>query len=384
MAGIVPLVGCGRLKFASREAEGSDAAADGATVAGFTAVDAGALHTCGIAHGRAYCWGVNADGQLGDGSFTNRSTPVAVALPAGTVTAITAGNLQSCAIVDGAAWCWGAGPLGDGSAQPSAVPVAVQGLGAPVTAITAGNGFTCAVAAGVLACWGDDGLGRLGNGTGGDQPTPGPVAIAGSFGAVAAGGDHACAVRVDGAAFCWGHNDEGALGSGMTQAQLDASQTPVQVAGMTGATDITIGGYHGCAIAAGVVWCWGTGTAGELGDGAGQSSTVPVPVMLGDGVASLETGGGSDVGDAVCAVRAGAVHCWGVGDFGRLGTGRTDPELLPVEMSSIPAAIQITVGWYHTCATTTDGTWCWGRGTDGQLGDGRMVTDFSPVRVALP
>lgn len=388
-AATLHLAACGRIGFASRtggdDTIDPDAAADAASPTGFAIVDGGARHTCGIAaDGRAYCWGLNDDGQLGDGTRIARATPVAVQLPAGRVTAVTAGNLQSCAIVDDAAWCWGGEALGTTAATSSTVPVAVENLPAPVTAISAGNGFTCAISNATLSCWGDDTQGRLGNGAGGAQVQPGPVAINGAFMALAAGGDHACAVRGDGVVFCWGHNDEGALGSGMTQGQLEVSQVPLGVVGLTGATAITIGGYHACAIADGAVWCWGTGVSGELGDGLAQSSPLPVRATLGDGVRSLETGGAPDAGDATCAVRAGAVHCWGAGDFGRLGTGAADPEVLPVVMPSLPPAIQISVGWYHACATTSDGAWCWGRGTDGQLGDGRAVTDFAPVRVVLP
>ena len=73
-----------------------------------------------MADGKAYCWGFNGDGQLGNNTTTDSSLPVAVdtsgPLAGKTVTAISAGYWHSCAVADGRASCWGdnlEGQLGD-------------------------------------------------------------------------------------------------------------------------------------------------------------------------------------------------------------------------------------------------------------------------------
>src|SRR5664280_2963796 len=69
----------------------------------------GYAHTCALApSGQAYCWGRHASGQLGDGSGTNRLTPVAVQQGGVTFTSITAGAYYTCGLTSaGAAYCWG-------------------------------------------------------------------------------------------------------------------------------------------------------------------------------------------------------------------------------------------------------------------------------------
>ena len=94
-------------------------------------VSAGIFHTCGVAtDGRAYCWGRNPFGGLGDGTFEDRLRPTAVAGGL-TFRQVSVGDGFSCGVTtDGLAYCWGwgfDGILGNGSTQNSPVPVAVRG-----------------------------------------------------------------------------------------------------------------------------------------------------------------------------------------------------------------------------------------------------------------
>lgn len=183
-------------------------------------VSAGGDTTCAVVNGAAFCWGYNADGQVGNGTASTSpvSTPTQVQGLASGVQAISTSGGHSCAIVNGGAFCWGNnayGQLGNGTGTGSSVPVPVTGLGSGVTAIATGDLHTCAVASGAVKCWGSGGYGQLGTG-----------------------------------------------------AAIFSSNVPVQVSGLTAnATDVTVGKFQSCAIANGAASCWGRGDSGELGYG---------------------------------------------------------------------------------------------------------------------
>jgi len=202
---------------------------------GVQAIALGQDHSCALlTGGGVQCWGYNYFGQLGDGTtVTPRLTPVSVVGLSSGVQAITAGRDHTCALLTGGGvQCWGDnyfGRLGDGSTTDRTTPVNVVGLSSGVQAITAGNTYTCALlSSGGMLCWGDNGFGQLGDGTTvTERLTPVPVSgLSSGVQPVDTGGYHTCVLR-SGGIQCWGYNGYGQLGDSSTTNRL----APVDVAG---------------------------------------------------------------------------------------------------------------------------------------------------------
>ena len=157
--------------------------ANGADVTDVLAITTGKYHTCALLNsGAVWCWGYNSYGQLGDGTTHDRSSPVAVSGLSSGVVAISAGHEHTCALLNsGAVKCWGYnsdGQLGDRTTDDRSSPVAVYGLASGVLSVTAGRYHTCAVlTSGAVKCWGDNSNGQLGDGR--PVGSSSPVAVSG-------------------------------------------------------------------------------------------------------------------------------------------------------------------------------------------------------------
>jgi alpha-tubulin suppressor-like RCC1 family protein len=349
--------------------------------ASVTQVSAGSDHACAVtSSGSVWCWGSNAYGQLGDGTTTNSAKPVAVA-GLSTAVSVVVGTYHSCALTGGGAVsCWGRnnlGQLGTGSFAGSLVPAPVSGLSSVVTALAAAASHSCALLdTGGAQCWGQNDAAQLGDGT--LLKTNAPVDVSGLTGATAitTGDVHSCAV-VAGAAQCWGSNRDAQLGDGTTK----RAKTPIAVVGLgTPVTSIAVGSAHTCALTgAGAVLCWGLNTNGQVGDGTTKTRRVPSPVVgLSSGVTSITAGGAHS-----CAVTAAhAAKCWGNNTSGELGSGGPTVSKPAAVVGQATTTAVLSAGGSNTCAVTTDAAArCWGSNTVGQIGDG---TRARPAQRRVP
>ena len=373
-------------------------------------VSVGSTSACAItAAGAAYCWGAGGSGQLGNGTTTaTQLTPTAVSGSLA-LAQITAGTADACGLTSaGAAYCWGAdanGQLGNGPPNTNqSTPTALTTAGTPLAGIALGQivtgaGFACALgSAGNAYCWGLNSSGQLGNP---DTAVNASLAVSvlSETSLVAVGYDHSCLLR-NGKAWCWGDDSYGELGNNTTTPTPQSTRVAVYTGGaLSGVTltQIVAGQNFTCALATtGNAYCWGNngtiaGDTTSLGNGTTTASSVPVLVSGGLTFADISAGG-----DYACGVTTGGVaYCWGNNGSGQLGSSNllsayaTTPTAVYTSVLGLfPSALygvtvtQVDAGQNTTCAIgSTGGAYCWGAGGSGQLGNGTTTSTTTAVAV---
>jgi alpha-tubulin suppressor-like RCC1 family protein len=325
-------------------------------------VAAGRTHNLAVrSDGTVTAWGLNDHGALGDGTTTDRSTPVQVRGLSGVITQVAAGEAFSLALrSDGTVWAWGRndhGQLGRGTTSSGElVPARVSVLNR-VTKISAGRDFALALRSdGIVFAWGADRFGQLGNGAPSYSPVSVPVKVAGltQVTGISAGSDSALATEASGISaittvWAWGNNDDGQLGDGTTAVHATPERVtglPVSIAGMTvGAQFAAVLGTDGS------VWSWGSNALGQLNIAPpGSMVTRPVHVIA--------------AGSRITQISAGAVHMlalrsdgtvlgWGNNQFGELGDGSQALVSGPVQVTNLAGATQVAAGTFSSYAVHT-------------------------------
>ena len=329
-----------------------------------TRVFAGSRHVCALmSDSTVVCWGANEAGQIGTGAMAPTSPParvvtnVATSAPLRNVKQLSLGAASTCALID------------DGMNPPKVV------------------------------CWGSDKDGQLGDGASNssralpalNQPVSLPeAATVGSTATIASGGSTSCAVGVSGKVYCWGAGADGELGNG---AAPQTSGVPVAVSGITGASTVTVGNYHACAVgtvgAMTGIACWGSENVGQLGNGLISPGAVSMTASAVKSTAAFTffadatttvSAGGEEVGTqshdptgTTCALRGVNVFCWGAAFYGQTGQGNYTAQKFATSTGGGALAgvnvAQIATSWGHACArpTANGKIYCWGSNRAGEL-----------------
>ena len=356
----------------------------------FVHIDAGNEFTCGVTpEGQLFCWGSNAQGQLGTGTAESRNTP-AIAATSAPLVAVSAGAQHACALGPaGELYCWGAndrGQLGTGDRNARSAPTVVPS-NVRFAQVSAGATHTCAISSDRrMWCWGAGDHGGTGAADTADLLIPRAVETQVRFVDVAAGARHTCAVDTGGIAHCWGRNDRGQLGDASF---FDRRLPGRPVFGEARFRDLEAGSTHTCAISMeNRAFCWGSNAFGELGEGAPPfadgGAVTPYPVRGETGARAITAG----VNFACLIDDFRSAWCWGRGNEGQLGNGSRFDYVVPHRvnaadlLSSFIPFLAVSAGLNHACALTDVGAvYCWGRGDRGQLGAGTFLYTTLPIRV---
>lgn len=277
------------------------------TAVKFSSVSAGNSHTCAVSTaGAAWCWGADDMGQLGRNNFSAGNSDPAPVWPynMGTVRSITTGSTHTCAVnTAGQAWCWGDnadGQLGVGNVPQQRKPALVAETagfpGGGITQLEASDFHTCAATnSGSMFCWGSNSFGRIGNPAGSSSRTPIKVqahaaiaenAVDFKADRISLGIEHTCAWRErDGVAWCWGRGLFGQLGDGTPSSSVTLPRTRVKgetiLLEPTGAiTQLSSGSNHVCTVnEGGMAFCWGMNLLGQLGETTFVNHPQPAMVL---------------------------------------------------------------------------------------------------------
>jgi hypothetical protein len=330
-----------------------------------------------------WLWGAGCDGQIGDDTLINRSSPVQTISGGTNWRSITAGNFHNAAIkTDGTLWTWGfgtSGQNGDNTNITRSSPVQTISGGTNWRSVSVGGRHTVSIKTdGTLWTWGFGTSGQLGNNVATNRSSPVQTISGGAnWKSVSAGGCHTAAIKTDGSLWLWGQGDFGGLGNSLTTNQ----SSPVQT--ISGGTNWRSVSNHSISTAAiktdGTLWTWGENGTGKLGNNSIISQSSPVQTISGGTNWKVVSMGGRQM----AAIKIdGTLWVWGQGVNGELGNNTSIGQSSPVQTISGGTNWRSVVSSQaHTASIKTDGSlWLWGYNGSGRLGNGLVAQQSSPVQ----
>jgi len=317
-------------------------------------------------NGTVWTCGQNGNGQLGDGTLTDRTTPVSPAIT--NVMAVAAGDFHTLALrTDGTVWAWGQntnGQLGDGTNTQQTSPVQVTGL-TNIIKIDAGTFFSMALRNdGTVWTWGQGLFGQLGNS--GNINSNVPVQVSGiiNIGEIAAGASHGLAVSTTGIVYGWGQNSFGEVGD----SSITSRNSPVLTNLIpNNIIQLEAGNNFSLALSdIGEIWAWGYNVAGQLGDNSFTDAREPKKIPGNLAFVSIAAGKWHSSAITVDS----KYWTWGYNDKGQLADGGYGSRAAPYNVSAITNAAAVGGGAAHHLLMLADSTiWGVGEGEFGQIGN---------------
>ena len=333
-----------------------------------------------------WTWGRNNNGQLGDGTVVDRSSPVQTIAGGSNWQFVSSGKYNMSAIkTDGTLWVWGLntdGQLGDTTRTHRSSPVQTIAGGTTWKQVSSGFATTSAIKTdGTLWIWGHNSYGQIGDTTRTARSSPVQTIAGGTnWKQVSSDGSsfNVAAVKTDGTLWLWGSNTSGQLGDTTRTHRSSPIQT---IAGGTTWIQVSLGAASVATIKTdGTLWTWGTNSTGILGDGTVTSRSSPVQTIAGDTTWKEVNNGGTN---NIAIKTDGTLWVWGWNDQGQLNDGTLIHRSSPVQTVAGGTNWKKAVigNKRYVMALKTDGTlWTWGQNDFGQLGDDTKTKRSSPIQ----
>ena len=337
----------------------------------------------------AYLWGSNSSHQLAEGPREKFLLPKLIQ-SFSDVLKLEAGQYCTFALhSDGRVSGCGKGSygrlgLGDSNNQKEPKYLPIYGSVKTLSSSKGSDGHTlCLTYDGSVYSWGDGEHGKLGHGNSSTQKVPkkvmGPLAVKNVVN-ISAGYRHSAAVTADGLLYAWGEGDFGRLGNGDGQSRF----LPVLVRDLTNVGSVSCGGSHTVALSRDgrTVWSFGSGESGKLGHGDTSRQYRPKVVDALEGMEFDQVHAGSSA--TLALTIHGEVWVWGAGPCTGAGTG-DEVFLVPKKLGGFPLdlrVVDLSVGESHCLALMQDcSVYAWGLNAMGQCGLGHNSPVTLPQRI---
>ncbi|MEE0763138.1 MAG: dockerin type I domain-containing protein [Acutalibacteraceae bacterium] len=367
------------VKVVLREEESNDEDSDDSDFNSNTILSLGTSHSGYVTEdGDLYMWGWNKQGQLGDGTTTNRYTPTKIM---SNVRAVSLGDRHSAAITEtGDLYIWGyndEGQLGNGTNGDYYIVTPTK-IMSNVKAVSLSDSHSAAITeTGDLYMWGRNNYGQLGDGTTTDRYVP--TKIMNNVKAVSLGGSHSAAITETGDLYTWGVNSFGQLGVGISGFDNGDScrVTPTKI--MSNIKAVSLEGSNSAAITEdGDLYMWGWNRQGQIGDGTTTDRYSPTKIM--NNVKAVSLG----ISHSAAIIEPGDLYTWGWNALGQLGNGTAgydtyedySDDYIVTPKKVMSAVKTVSLGVNFSGAITEPGDlYMWGDNEWGQIGDGTAGMD---------